>query len=134
MLKELDEIKEKVLNYAKTNFPNLQVYAIILYGGACKYHFGIEGSRLNDYDLNLFFISDTMNRRFSNRGRVNLIGEHEGKHIEVWRNLIVDKNYEFNIEFLKNFIKKMERSSKRWKTICNNKILLIYPHSQEIIL
>ena len=125
-------VREKVLDYGKDKFPDLKVYAILIYGGASKYYLNLEGSRLNDYDINLFFISEKSNTHVSTRGKPKYIDEYEGKRIEVMRNLIIDNPSNFNEETFKKFIKN--KTSKRWKSICSQRVILIYPEIRELKL
>ncbi|MFH1311513.1 MAG: hypothetical protein ABIH65_03855 [Nanoarchaeota archaeon] len=128
--KELEELKEKVLGYSIGEFPRSSVYAIILYAGACKYHFGLK-EEFGDYDVNLFFISDKQNRKLSIYGRPKIIGSFKSKKVEIWRNLIIGKNKEFDIKVLMNYMESKIGSSKRWGKIASQKLLLIYPYISE---
>ena len=133
MLNEINELINLVQEYSKENYPNYKIYSILLYGGACKYHFGLKDS-FGDYDLNLFLVSKQMQEHISTRGFPKRIGKFREKKIEVMRNLIVKDNEQFDEQELINFMKKQK--SKRWhdnkRGILHNPALIVYPISKKI--
>ncbi len=106
------------------------IAAIILYGGAARYHFDIS-SEFADYDLNIFFRKTAkyktgIARKINRRGKAYTIGFHNGKKVEILFNVLADG------ETATDFIKT--RGSKRWKNrISKDPILFLFPERKDFI-
>ena len=114
---DLQEVRRMAMDYGNCflRSRNLEdrasLFVIVLYGSAAACHLDRK-DRYNDFDVNVFFQSEVaLGRGASTRGKPKIIGQHDGKKVEVMRNVyrgrVVDR-----ISAIKGYARRMQ--SKRW--------------------
>lgn len=125
----LNSLAENVFEHVTTLLRNkglsdsLSIKAIILYGSAAKYHFGVV-EHFNDYDLNIFFTkhrdyNTNDSKRFNKRGGYWRSANFRGKEVQLLFNTLN------NNEDVIDYINRMK--SNRWTMIKESSIVQIYP-------
>ena len=107
--------------------------AAFRYGGAAKYHFGLKPA-FGDFDINVTFLmtrKDNRRRYVSTQTGPKDLPPYEGKIVQVTRNVYAGK--ELDEEKALKELANLKRS-RRWQTIRDTPLILLYPDIREIRL
>ncbi len=119
--------------YGRNLSDGYKLLAVFLYGGAAKYHFGLKPS-FGDFDINVTFLmtrKDNRRRHVSTQARPKDLPPYKGKIVQVTRNVYAgrDLDGEKALRELANL-----KRSRRWQTIRDTPLILLYPDIREIRL
>ena len=99
-------------------------FAVVLYGSAAACHLN-QKDTYNDFDINVFFQSTVaLGRGVSTRGKPKIIGQHNGKRVEVMRNVYRGRAVEPTVA-ISGYARRMR--SKRWIRIRSEPVVYLYP-------
>jgi len=118
---DLKEIKKICFKYIESLGELNKIHSVMLYGSAARNYVG-GGNQYEDFDLGIFFTKKSPIS--STQATPKRIGIYNGKRVETTRSKIPE-----DADLLEHIhgLMKSKNSSKRWKRIGTEPIILLYP-------